>query len=116
MTKKKTPIKYNLIILFIILFFFFIITPIPYYQSEAICKIGQTCPKAGWYWGRSIVLLIMYSLENTSEVENVNIDENNGSTTEGKFCGGFVGVICPESYFCKYDGKYPDAGGKCVKK
>lgn len=43
-------------------------------------------------------------------------DENDKSTTEEKFCGGIAGIICPNGYFCKYDGKYPDAGGKCVKK
>jgi len=38
------------------------------------------------------------------------------SSVEGKFCGGIAGVICPESYFCKYDGKYPDASGVCLKR
>ena len=108
MIKKKTPIKQNLIILFIILFLFSILTPIPYYRSEVICKMGQICPKAGWYWGRSIIQLIKYSLNNTSETENIRIEE--------KFCGGIAGIICPNGYFCRYDGKYPDAGGKCVKK
>ncbi|MBU1500045.1 hypothetical protein KKE48_04225, partial [Patescibacteria group bacterium] len=37
-------------------------------------------------------------------------------SSEGKFCGGFAGVICPEGYSCKYDGSYPDASGKCIKK
>ncbi|MEK7101453.1 MAG: hypothetical protein AAB860_00745 [Patescibacteria group bacterium] len=36
--------------------------------------------------------------------------------TEGDFCGGFAGVICPDEFRCKYDGDYPDAAGKCVKK
>lgn len=31
------------------------------------------------------------------------------------FCGGIRGTICPTSYECKYDGKYPDAGGTCIK-
>lgn len=117
MIEKKTPIKQNVVVLFIILFLFFILIPIPYYQSEIVsCKMGQTCPKAGWYWGKSITQLINYSLKNTSKVESVNVDENNGSATEGKFCGGFAGVACPEGFFCKLDGKYPDAGGTCIKK
>lgn len=37
------------------------------------------------------------------------------SNTEGKFCGGFAGVACPKGYSCKLDGKYPDAGGVCIK-
>src|SRR3989344_8466058 len=34
---------------------------------------------------------------------------------EGKFCGGIAGIACPEGYKCQLEGKYPDAGGKCVK-
>jgi len=34
---------------------------------------------------------------------------------EGQFWGVFAGVLCPTGYQCKYDGSYPDAGGKCVK-
>ena len=37
------------------------------------------------------------------------------SNTEEKFCGGFAGVSCPAGYKCQLDGKYPDAGGVCVK-
>lgn len=41
-------------------------------------------------------------------------------TSEGKFCGGIAANLlenqCPEGFYCKLDGKYPDAGGKCVKK
>jgi len=40
------------------------------------------------------------------------IDEAN---TEAKFCGGIANIPCPSGYFCKLDGSYPDAGGKCVK-
>ena len=38
------------------------------------------------------------------------------SPIEGSFCGGIAGIICPTGYSCNYDGNYPDAGGKCVKK
>lgn len=30
-------------------------------------------------------------------------------------CGGIAGKQCPTGYVCKLDGKYPDAGGYCVK-
>lgn len=33
----------------------------------------------------------------------------------GGFCGGITGKMCPNGYYCKYDGTYPDAGGTCVK-
>jgi len=33
----------------------------------------------------------------------------------GNFCGGIAGVMCPSGYACKYDGNYPDAGGRCVQ-
>lgn len=31
------------------------------------------------------------------------------------FCGGIAGKMCPNGYYCKYDGTYPDAGGTCMK-
>lgn len=34
---------------------------------------------------------------------------------EGDFCGGIVGLPCPEGYTCQLDGNYPDAGGVCIK-
>ena len=41
------------------------------------------------------------------------------SDAEGKFCGGIAANLpenqCPEGFSCKLDGKYPDAGGVCVK-
>lgn len=43
-----------------------------------------------------------------------------GTGIEGKFCGGIAANLpenqCPSGYFCRLDGNYPDAGGKCVKK
>ncbi len=37
------------------------------------------------------------------------------SSPEGAFCGGLAGIACQAGYECKFDGNYPDAGGKCVK-
>ena len=41
------------------------------------------------------------------------------SDAEGKFCGGIAANLpenqCPEGFSCKLDGKYPNAGGVCVK-
>jgi len=34
--------------------------------------------------------------------------------TEGTFCGGIAGLLCPDGFVCKYDGDYPDAGGTCI--
>src|SRR3989344_1297905 len=34
---------------------------------------------------------------------------------EEQFCGGIAGIQCPSGYSCQLDGKYPDAGGKCIK-
>ncbi|MFA6017035.1 MAG: hypothetical protein WC744_03035 [Patescibacteria group bacterium] len=36
-------------------------------------------------------------------------------SVEKTFCGGIKGTLCPTGYECVYDGKYPDAGGNCVK-
>ena len=48
--------------------------------------------------------------------KNVSWYEMKTSPCEDEqFCGGFAGAICPEGYFCKYDGTYPDASGKCIK-
>jgi hypothetical protein len=64
----------------------------------------------------SIIVLIVliltfvgfYFLQN-----RLNINPQSNETT---FCGGIAGKSCPEGYWCKLDGKYPDAGGECQKK
>ncbi|MCX6730626.1 MAG: hypothetical protein NTZ55_02155, partial [Candidatus Roizmanbacteria bacterium] len=28
---------------------------------------------------------------------------------------GIAGKICPDGYYCKYNGAYPDASGTCIK-
>lgn len=33
----------------------------------------------------------------------------------GTMCGGIAGKMCPSGYYCKYDGAYPDAAGRCLK-
>lgn len=42
------------------------------------------------------------------------------SSVEGTFCGGIAANLpenqCPDGFYCKLDGKYPDAGGVCSKK
>jgi hypothetical protein len=32
----------------------------------------------------------------------------------GEFCGGIAAFQCKDGLSCKFDGTYPDAGGKCV--
>jgi hypothetical protein len=34
---------------------------------------------------------------------------------ENEFCGGIAGIPCCPGLICKLEGRYPDAGGKCVK-
>ncbi len=33
---------------------------------------------------------------------------------DGMFCGGIAAFQCPFGFYCKLNGNYPDAGGKCV--
>lgn len=44
----------------------------------------------------------------------------NKSNVEGKFCGGIAANLpenqCPDGFYCKLDGKYPDASGVCSKR
>lgn len=46
-------------------------------------------------------------------------EQAQSSSPEGKFCGGIAANLpenqCPEGYTCKLEGKFPDAGGTCVK-
>lgn len=35
--------------------------------------------------------------------------------TTPTFCGGIANIPCPSGFRCQLDGKYPDAGGSCVK-
>jgi len=41
-------------------------------------------------------------------------------SVEGKSCGGIAANLpenqCPDGFYCKLDGKYPDAGGVCSKR
>ena len=37
------------------------------------------------------------------------------TTVGGDTCGGFANLPCPKGFKCVLDGKYPDAGGTCVK-
>jgi len=41
--------------------------------------------------------------------------EPNIGAGENDFCGGIAGIRCAAGLTCKYDGTYPDAGGKCIK-
>ncbi len=35
---------------------------------------------------------------------------------EGGMCGGIAAFQCAEGLYCRMDGDYPDAAGKCVKR
>ncbi len=53
--------------------------------------------------------------EEEERILESNLNKNNTTEAEGKFCGGIAGLPCPNGYNCKIDGTYPDAGGKCAK-
>ena len=42
------------------------------------------------------------------------VAEPNTGASESSFCGGIAGIRCASGLTCKYDGTYPDAGGKCI--
>ena len=42
--------------------------------------------------------------------------ESPAGETEGSFCGGFAGKLCPDGFECRMEGDYPDASGTCIKK
>jgi hypothetical protein len=72
------------------------ILPPPYIcgsDGKSYCTVCQACSNKSVAW---------YEMKN--------------SPCGGQFCGGFAGALCPQGYSCKYDGSYPDAGGKCIKK
>lgn len=87
MTKKETPIKQNTNFLIIIL--------------SSVIILGLFC----------------FYLSQSNKDETV---VKNESTIEGRFCGGIAPDLpqnqCPKGFYCKQEGKYPDAGGTCVKK
>lgn len=53
----------------------------------------------------------MYTLFGSKEYYVQLVD----SDQAGVSCGGIQGKLCPEGYYCRYDGTYPDAGGTCIK-
>ena len=53
--------------------------------------------------------------EEEERILESNLNKNNTTDSEGKFCGGIAGMPCPNGYGCRLDGSYPDAGGKCIK-
>jgi len=97
-------------------------------RSEQITISGVTGTK-NWHnpFGPPAEIIIIFDtktyrilLQDANQNQTVNqilsTFKLTDESSEGKFCGGFAGVICPEGYSCKYDGDYPDAGGKCIKK
>lgn len=37
------------------------------------------------------------------------------AATSGTQCGGIQGTVCPDGFYCRYDGTYPDATGTCLR-
>jgi len=40
--------------------------------------------------------------------------DGGGCENSSVFCGGIAGLPCPDGFWCKLDGDYPDAGGQCL--
>lgn len=59
--------------------------------------------------------LIAYQTGKSKQPNVQQVQQDDSSSSEGEFCGGFAGVACPEGYTCKLDSNYPDAGGVCLK-
>ena len=93
---------------------------LPEYQ----CPVGLRCVSEASYpdvsgncqyvWPISLIINRSQPIYN-SESENTNNELEEETNPEGQFCGGIANIACPEGYECKLDGKYPDAGGKCIK-
>jgi len=80
------------------------------FLSSSVIQIVATILLMLFLFGSSA--LIAYQ----SGKQKNQIPETNQKASEEKFCGGIAGVVCPEGYTCKLDGKYPDASGVCIKK
>lgn len=45
--------------------------PVPYYQTEEVpCAMGQTCPKPGWHFGKSLFQNILSWLSESSRAQS----------------------------------------------
>lgn len=82
-----------------------------YFQiNQTACTLeAKICPD-GSSVGRSGPNCEFTPCPKVNKVVSPTID-----SVEKMFCGGIKGVLCPTGYECIYDGKYPDAGGTCIK-
>lgn len=75
--------------------------------------------RKSYYLGKSVEVFAQspdgrtdsYTLFGSSEYYIRLVDE----ITPQTFCGGIAGKLCPNGFYCKYEGTYPDAGGTCIK-
>ena len=98
--------KKNLIVLIIIAILatvLYIISGYPKTQSVACTQEAFICPD-GSAVGRS-----------GPKCEFAPCPTFKKTNNQKAFCGGIAGIKCPGGYTCRYDGKYPDAGGTCIK-
>lgn len=72
----------------------------------------------------ALFIILLYSLSlnlykstfpSTSPPVPTVFPDGKPDVNEGKFCGGFAGILCPEGYLCQTDASYPGAGGNCTK-
>jgi hypothetical protein len=87
--------------------------------KNIIINPGLDIERARTYYDQ-ILSTITFISSLTTEGDNPKITVTmTPVTAEGEFCGGKAANIpqfqCPTGYYCKLDGDYPDASGKCVK-
>lgn len=94
-----------------------------YFEKESYCV--TTCQRYVWQYKNRIFVLTNFPIGNNKNDQKVIFDhvfstfKFSDENVEGKFCGGIAANLpenqCPSGYRCQLDGKYPDAGGKCIK-
>lgn len=85
----------------------------PSSYAECIKAKGSTLQKT--YPGVCVSKVGDRFIQPLSQIEQELLEAPITGDPVGQFCGGIMGKACPQGYTCKYDGNYPDAGGKCIK-
>jgi len=76
----------------------------------------MTVETAGVYEDvESAVNKLLLTMEFIPETKAIPTATPTSVNPEGRFCGGFAGIVCPAGYRCQMEGSYPDASGQCVK-
>src|SRR5258705_11018007 len=80
------------------------------------CQDGLTCKLAGGFAdaGGRCERAVPAPTRPTVPTPTTPTQVKRGGTLGG-FCGGFAGIACGKGLSCKLAGRFPDAGGKCVR-